>query len=77
MSSARIATSLLATLAITLGLAGAAAGGNGHGKGQARTRGHRWPIRQGSSTSRPATATTSSPARQGDDAAGSPAVATR
>jgi len=33
MRSARVATSLLATAAITLGLAGAAAGGNGHGKG--------------------------------------------
>src|SRR5215207_3523521 len=32
MFSARIATSLVATLAISLGLAGAAAGGNGHGK---------------------------------------------
>ncbi len=36
MFSARIATSLLATLAISLGLAGAAAGGNGHGKGHGK-----------------------------------------
>ena len=34
MRSARIAGSLVATVAISLGLAGAAAGGNGHGKGQ-------------------------------------------
>ena len=34
MRSARIAGSLVATVAISLGLAGAAAGGNGHSKGQ-------------------------------------------
>jgi uncharacterized protein len=39
MRSPRVATSLLATAAITLGLAGAAAGGNGHGHG----KGHKDP----------------------------------
>ncbi len=39
MRSARIATSLLATAAITFGLAGAAAGGNGHGKGHGKDPG--------------------------------------
>jgi secreted PhoX family phosphatase len=39
MKSARIATSLLATAAITFGVAGAAAGGNGHGKGHGKDPG--------------------------------------
>ena len=43
MRRARVATSLLATAAITFGLAGAAAGGNGHGQGH-KTPGSSPPV---------------------------------